>query len=149
MPHSIAPATPKDLTEILELLERAGLPRAGLDRHLSTTLVARDTNGICGTAALEVYGASALLRSVAVSPERRGEGLGQALTAAALDLARARNVRRVYLLTETAGRFFPRFGFREIRRRDVDPAVLRSEEFTSACPDTALVMETSRPAASA
>src|SRR2546426_9100157 len=49
-------------------------------------------------------------------------------------------IKSVYLLTETAGGFFPRFGFRAIPRDAVDPAVQRSVEFTSACPTSALVM---------
>jgi len=46
----------------------------------------------------------------------------------------------VYLLTETAGHFFPRFGFHAISRAEVDVAVRRSTEFTTACPSSALVM---------
>jgi amino-acid N-acetyltransferase len=51
----------------------------------------------------------------------------------------------VYLLTETAGAFFPKLGFRPIARADVAPAVLRSAEFTTACPRSALVMVRSLP----
>jgi len=140
MPPIISPATPADLPAIFELLERSKLPRDGLDAHVATTLVARDANGLVGTAALELYGTAALLRSVAVAVERRGRGLGAALTATALDLARRRGVRTVYLLTETAAEFFPKFGFRPIPRPAVDPAVLGSAEFTTACPASALVM---------
>ena len=140
MPPIISPATPADLPAIFELLQRSALPRDGLDAHVATTLVARDANGLVGTAALELYGTAALLRSVAVAAERRGRGLGAALTATALDLARRRGVRTVYLLTETAAEFFPRFGFRPIPRLAVDPAVLGSAEFTTACPASALVM---------
>jgi len=140
MPPIISPATPADLPAIFELLQRSALPRDGLDAHVATTLVARDANGLVGTAALELYGTAALLRSVAVAAEQRGRGLGAALTATALDLARRRGVRTVYLLTETAAEFFPRFGFRPIPRADVDPAVRRSAEFTTACPASALVM---------
>ncbi len=93
-----------------------------------------------GTAALEVYGTAALLRSVAVSSARRGRGLGQALTAAALDLARQHGVAAVYLLTETASAFFGQLGFRPIARAEVAAAVLSSAEFTTACPQSALVM---------
>src|SRR2546426_10626500 len=49
-------------------------PSAGLEQHVGSTLVARDGDRIVGTAALELYGGSALLRSVAVagrSEERR------------------------------------------------------------------------------
>ena len=140
MPPIISPATPADLPAIFELLQRSALPRDGLDAHVATTLVARDANGLVGTAALELYGTAALLRSVAVAAEQRGRGLGAALTATALDLARRRGVRTVYLLTGTAAEFFPRFGFRPIPRPAVDPAVLGSAEFTTACPASALVM---------
>ena len=140
MPPIISPATPADLPAIFELLQRSALSRDGLDAHVATTLVARDANGLVGTAALELYGTAALLRSVAVAAEQRGRGLGAALTATALDLARRRGVRTVYLLTETAAEFFPRFGFRPIPRADVDPAVRGSAEFTTACPASALVM---------
>ena len=140
MPPVIAPAARADLPAILELLDQSKLPRAGLDEHVTTTLVAKEGKRLVGTAALELYGDCALLRSVAVVADRRGQGLGLTLTAAALDLARRRGVHTVYLMTETAGEFFPRFGFRPISRTEVAEAVLRSTEFTTACPQSALVM---------
>lgn len=141
MPPIIAPAARADLAAILELLDASKLPRAGLEQHIATTLVAKDGKRLLGTAALELYGDGALLRSVAVAADRRGQGLGLALTAAALDLARRRGVHTVYLLTETASEFFPRFGFRPIPRTEVAEGVLRSTEFTAACPQSALAMK--------
>lgn len=148
MPPVIAPATQSDLPAILALLDQNKLPRAGLEAHIGTTLVAKQGQQLLGTAALELYGACALLRSVAVTAERRGQGLGATLTAAALDLAHRRGVRTIYLLTETAADFFPKFGFRPIPRSDVDQAVLGSTEFTTACPQSALVMARSLGAGS-
>jgi amino-acid N-acetyltransferase len=136
----ITPATTTDLPAIFALLDANKLPRAALERHIASTLVAREDGQIVGTAALELYGRAALLRSVAVDARLRGRGLGQALTTRALDLARRRGVRIVYLLTETAAEFFPKFGFRPTERVAVDPAVLASEEFASACPNSAAVM---------
>ncbi len=80
------------------------------------------------------------MRSIAVDLPHRGLGLGIQLTEAILALARSRGLRTVYLLTETAAAFFPRFGFRSIRREEVDPAVQRSVEFTKACPASAQAM---------
>jgi len=137
---TIAAATSADLPALLELLGQSALPTAGLADHLDTTLVAREAGHVVGSAALELYGTTALLRSLAVAPGLRGRGLGQELTRHALALARRRKIRTVYLLTETAGGFFPRFGFRAISRDAVDPAVQRSVEFTSACPTSALAM---------
>lgn len=42
----------------------------------------------------------------------------------------------MYLLTDTTGEYFPRLGF-----HPVAPAIQASVEFTSACPQSALVME--------
>src|SRR5438445_12594767 len=82
MPPVISPAAAADLPAILELLDRAKLPRAGLADCVGTALVAKQGKQLVGTAALELYGTSALLRSVAIAAEQRGRGLGAALTAA-------------------------------------------------------------------
>jgi amino-acid N-acetyltransferase len=141
MAVAIGLARNEDISAVLTLLEQSDLPKDGLAGHWATTLVARDDGRIVGSAALEMYGASALLRSVAVDPALRGQGLGQRLTQAALDLARQGGVTEVYLLTETAGEFFPRFGFRAVDRAQVPEAMRQSVEFTSVCPESALAMK--------
>lgn len=137
---TIGLARASDLPAVLALLAHHRLPAAGLEAYTDTVLVARDAHRVVGSAALEPHGAAALLRSVAVDDAWRGTGLGQRLTAAALDLARTRGVRTVYLLTETAAGFFPRFGFQPVARDAVAPAVRGSVEFTSACPASAVAM---------
>ena len=137
---SVGLARGGDLPAVLALLEGSGLPHEGLKAHLATTLIAREGERVVGSAALETYGASALLRSVAVAGERRGEGLGGRLTREALDLARERGVQRAYLLTETADGFFGRFGFRPIPRGEAPEGVRGSVEFVSACPGRARAM---------
>ena len=136
----IEPAVASDLVAIVALLERSQLPRAEVERHLGAAVVARDGAQVVGCAAVELFGPSGLLRSVAVDPDMRGQGLGVRLTDAALALARRRGVRYVYLLTETAAEFFPRFRFRTLPRTEVAPAVQQSIEFTRACPASALAM---------
>ena len=113
----------------------------GLEEHLSTILVARTDQKVVGSAALELYGTAALLRSVAVQQDFRDQGLGHWLVLGILALARECGPTHIYLLTETAGDFFPRFGFRPISRSEVPTAVQNSLEFTSLCPQSALVME--------
>jgi amino-acid N-acetyltransferase len=136
----IESATRSDLPEIRVLLERLHLPLAGVDEHLPTMLVAREAEGIVGTAALEMYPEGALLRSVAVEPGWQGRHLGHQLTDAALRLATTRGAHAVFLLTTTAERFFPKFGFEQIDREQVPPSVRQSVEFQSACPASAIVM---------
>jgi amino-acid N-acetyltransferase len=139
-PTRIEPADALDADAILDLAARNGLPLDGLREVLPTTVVARDAGTIVGTAALELYTDGALLRSVAVAPERQGQGLGHELTQAAIHLADQRHVPAVYLLTTTADRFFPKFGFQRIERAEVPADVQTSVEFTSACPSSATVM---------
>ena len=141
MSVSIGLAYVKDLQAILELLTKSKLPQEGLGDHIATTLVAREGDKVIGSAALEIYDTSALLRSVAVEPSMRGKGLGQRLTQAALELAWKKGITHLYLLTETAGDFFPRFGFHAVDRPKVPSSVQKSVEFTSVCPKSALAME--------
>ena len=138
-PH-IEPAQPEDAQDVVHLLARNHLPPDGLLDHLATTVVARRNGQVIGSAALEVYPDGALLRSVAVAPEAQGQGLGHDLTDAAIRLARAIKAPAIYLLTTTAERYFPRFGFERIERTDVPATVQASVEFTSACPSSAAVM---------
>src|SRR5690606_17319137 len=133
-------ATPADLPAVLALLTASGLPHDGLAEHIETALVARAGSEIVGSAALELYGEAALLRSVAVAEAQRGQGLGRKLTQAALQFAREHGVQRLYLLTTTADGYFPLFGFVPIARSEVEPAVQVSAEFTGACPDSAAVL---------
>jgi amino-acid N-acetyltransferase len=133
-------ATDRDLPEIHALLERLDLPLAGVDEHLPTMIVVKEDGRIVGTAALELYADGALLRSVAVEPCRQGKQLGRQLTDAALRLATTHGARTVFLLTVTAERFFPKFGFEQVSRDDVPESVRASLEFQSACPASAIVM---------
>jgi len=133
-------AAPTDTQAILALLVQAGLPTEGLLEHLPHAIVARKGGRLVGIAALEIYADGALLRSVAVEATARGSGLGHRLTERALKSADARQLSAVYLLTTTAERFFPRFGFEQITRADVPASVQESVEFKSACPASAIVM---------
>ena len=140
MERVIEPAVPADVEPIRTLLERNRLPTDGMDERLATTLVVRDGSRVAASAALELHDRDALLRSVVVDGAARGQGLGHALTSAALKLARRHAIRDVYLLTETAVDFFPRFGFRPIHHDTVAEEVRRSVEFTSTCAATAVPM---------
>jgi amino-acid N-acetyltransferase len=136
----IEAATERDLPDVRALLERLHLPLAGVDDHLPTMIVARQGGQIVGTAALEMYADGALLRSVAVDARQQGKRLGHQLTEAALQLAATQGAHTVFLLTTTAERFFPRFGFEPISREQVPASVRESVEFQSACPASAIVM---------
>jgi amino-acid N-acetyltransferase len=139
-PAVIPPAVPSDLDRAARLLKDAHLPLDGFGEHLADAIVAERNSEIVGCVELELYGQAALLRSLVVSPAERGRDLGQRLTSEALRLAKDRGSRDVYLLTETADRFFPRFGFARLDRSEAPAALLASVEFQSACPKSAIFM---------
>ena len=136
----IQPAREDDLPEVRRLLERQQLPLDGVDALVETMIVARDGAAIVGTASVELHADGALLRSVVVDPAVQGQGLGHRLTESALRLAEQHGADMVFLLTTTAEKFFPRFGFQQIRRDEVPASVEQSVEFQSACPASAVVM---------
>ncbi len=137
----IEPAVARDLDAIRRLLVQAHLPEAGLlDQFPAAYVVARDGAEIVGVAGLETYGPVGLLRSVAVLPGLRGGGVGRALVADRLAVARARALDSVYLLTTSAADYFARLGFSAAPREEVPADLALSPELSGACPASAACM---------
>jgi N-acetylglutamate synthase-like GNAT family acetyltransferase len=136
----IQPAERSDLPAIRRLLENQHLLLDGIDDHVSTMVVAKRGDDVVGAAAVEVYPDGALLRSVVVEPDARGQGLGHRLSDAAIKIAKDRGTQTVFLLTTTAATFFPKLGFEAIARDHVPASVLASIEFRSECCASAVVM---------
>jgi len=138
---SIRYALASDLKNILNLLESAGLPTIGVSEHVKDFLVAQHNGSIIGAIGLEIYGQTALLRSLVVDASLRQYGIGSKLFDACFQRARAKGIRSLFLLTNTAEQFFHKKGFRRIDRTDVPEAVASSVEFTDACPSHAACMK--------
>jgi amino-acid N-acetyltransferase len=136
----VRPAAAGDRPAVIALLEAASLPTAGVPPTLERFLVAEEHGQVVGVVGLELYEDGALLRSAAVQPGGRGAGIGAALVRRVLDTAREGGITDVYLLTTTAERWFPRFGFERIARAEVPAGVGSSVEFREACPASAAVM---------
>jgi amino-acid N-acetyltransferase len=133
-------AAPEDLAAVERLLTDSGLPLDGVHESFDTFVVAEAGSELVGVAGLEVRHDDALLRSVAVRPEWRSHGVGRALVTRAIADAEARGLRALYLLTTTAERYFPSFGFRTVSRDAVPAAIRETAEFQDACPASATVM---------
>lgn len=133
-------ATPADLAAVEQLLVASHLPLDGVRETFETFAVAGVGDALVGAAGLEVCGNSALLRSVAVAPEWRSHGVGRSLVTHLIADAEARGIHALYLLTTTAERYFPSFGFRATTRDAVPEDVRATAEFQGACPASAIVM---------
>lgn len=88
-----------------------------------------------------VLGDIALLRSLVVLPQWRGQRVGGRLATALISQLQGINIRTVYLLTEDAELFFATLGFRAIDRAAAPQAVRESSQFLRHCPEEAIVME--------
>lgn len=138
-------ASASDLPAIERLLTASKLPLDGVREALPGFIVAESGGELVGVAGLESCAGYALLRSVAVSDAWRSRGVGRALVERAIAEAESRGVRALYLLTTTAERWFPSFGFRPITRDAVPAEVRATVEFQGACPASAAVMCRDRP----
>lgn len=93
--------------------------------------VAEEDGRIVGCVAVGIFWADlAEVRSLAVSPDRQGQGLGRALLAAAVEDARQIGVRKLFALTYEK-EFFVAHGFEQIDRRTLPEKVWRE---CIACP---------------
>ena len=143
MTPTLRPAHADDWPSIRALLEARDLPLDGAEAHVGECFVATEgaPGSLLGVAGLERYGSIGLVRSVAVVDGVAARGFGTALVRALLQRARAEGIRALYLLTTTAAGWFPRFGFRVIRREELPHALGESAELRGACPSTAVAME--------
>ncbi|HEY0847649.1 MAG TPA: arsenic resistance N-acetyltransferase ArsN2 [Noviherbaspirillum sp.] len=135
----IRPLTPS--TDAATLLERCGLPVADLAHCPSLRLFGVfDGPVLQAMVGLEAYPPVALLRSLAVVPERRDAGLGKRLVEFMENHARAEGIEALYLLTTTAAPFFTRLGYDTIARDTAPDAIRTTAQFAGLCPASSTFM---------
>lgn len=133
-------ANAADAKTIRRLLELSGLPTSDLDTARPEFVIASREGEIIGVGALERFGGTALLRSIAVATSWRRSGVGRLIVTELERRARDAGIGELILLTLTAQDFFERLGYRAKERGQVPPPVLESAEFRSLCPASAICM---------
>jgi amino-acid N-acetyltransferase len=76
----------------------------------------------------------------ASAPTDRSTGTGSALLDHAENYSRSRRVRRLFLLTTTADRFFARYGYAQTAREEVPDSIRSTREFAEICPASSILM---------
>ena len=132
--------TKNDIKQIEQLLKKVKLPYTDFKQHLHNFLVAKKNNKIVASAGLEIYNNIALLRSVAVYPEYQGRNLGKLLYLKLKKYAINCGVHELYLLTDTADKYFKRLGFKPIKRSLAPDKIANSKQFLYLCPSAAVLM---------
>jgi amino-acid N-acetyltransferase len=142
----IEKAKNSDYPALVRLLKETNLPPDGIEPHLMNFLVIRHPNAdvssgsLIGSVGLEIYGDSALLRSLAVHPDFQRTGLGSQLVKQIVDLAKKKGITRLYLLTDTAEEYFKRKGFVNVTRDKIPNGMKQSVEFTTLCTSSPSLM---------
>jgi len=127
--------------EIVALLESVKLPTEDLPASLENFLMMHEGEQLIAVAGIESYGQCALLRSVAVSPAFRDQGVAAIIVESVENMAAAKGINAIYLLTETAEDYFKRKGYLQIARAAIPVEVQKSSEFSHVCPQSAIAME--------
>ncbi len=141
----VMPSRIEHKPKISALLNRVGIAHPVLDQFWPSYLVIPGTtpaDPLVGCVAVETADDVALLRMLAVVPERRGEGLGYLLVETATERARSQGVRTLYLVTDGAqGYFGEKLGFVATDRKDVAQAIASTAEYLLARSKTATWMK--------
>lgn len=122
------------------LLDGVGLPTDDLEDAGRMFFLANVDGSACGSGGFETAGGDILLRSIAVDPDHRGQGLGKMITMDVLERARRGGAVRAFLLTTSAAPFFESLGFARIDRTAAPEAILLTRQAASICPAAAVLM---------
>lgn len=129
------------VASVEHLLAENNLPYDDLNSlDLSCFLGCGPTDAPAGVVGLEIFQQHALLRSLVVASDSRQSGCGQALVSGIEQLARSKGVNQLYLLTETAERFFADRGYDIIERQHLPEAITQTTQFRELCPQSATAM---------
>lgn len=124
--------------ELVELLQTCELPTDDVYKEKPLVFFGyREAGRLIAVVGVETGPQTALLRSLAVTPDARGRGLAQRLVAFVEHLNAARGVPALYLLTTTAADFFRRLGYVDTARERAPDAIRASAQFSRLCPDDA------------
>lgn len=126
--------------QVIALLEQHKLPVSDIDDDKILYLL-QDGEDVVGTVGLEIFEDCALLRSVSVVKEKQGKGYGAFMNAAIEQYVKDAGISCLYLLTTSARNFFDKQGYCAISREEAPAAIKQSQEFTSLCPSSAVLMK--------
>ncbi len=138
---TVQAAQPNDTAAIIILLQQNKLPATDVAEGQQQFWIIREEEKIAGVIGLEEYSKYGLLRSMATAEAYRNKGIATLLINKLFEYAQKQNLQTIYLLTETAEKYFNSKGFKKINRDDVASEIKQSKEFSHLCPSTAVVMK--------
>jgi len=129
-----------DLENIMRMLHTSNLPSVDCEEHLDNFIIVEVNNKIIGIGGLEVYGNVGLLRSIVVDADSRKNGVGEIIYTLIAKKASNVGVNILYLLTESAEKYFSGLGFSVLDRDEIPASIKETKQFKELCPSSAKVM---------
>jgi amino-acid N-acetyltransferase len=140
MDYDIRPAFSTEIAEVAKLLDDNKLPVTDINDKLIQFFVCVIEKRIIGVVGVEDYAPLVLLRSLAVHNDFKGVGIGLLLLNRFFSFCRSKKIFEIYLLTETAEKYFRMFGFNSVDRKTLPVIIKQTKEFKSICPESAVAM---------
>lgn len=130
-----------DNKAIATLLETCRLPAADAVASESMLFFGISQQGqLQALVGLELGNGCALLRSLAVAPAQRCQGLGRVLLQHAEQHARRLDIGTLYLLTTDASGYFQQYAYQACAREHAPQAIRDTRQFQQLCPASAQLM---------
>ncbi|MEL7022708.1 MAG: GNAT family N-acetyltransferase [Pseudomonadota bacterium] len=130
-----------DFEVLATLLSASALDPSDLQpRDMSAFVGVFADNTLIAAGGLVRFGHDGWLRSMVTAVEARSQGWASQIVAALERRAVDAGIRTVFLLTDTATRFFEGKGYAIADRKTAPEAICGTAQFQSLCPDTADLM---------
>lgn len=114
-------------SDLAAMLKSVDLPLPAESDQV-TMLKAYLSGELVGCVGYGCHGDAAVLHSLVVNREAKGEGVGRALVSSVIERLRQAGVRQVFLATTDTARYFGYLGFTPVERSAIAPAVLASTD---------------------
>ena len=135
-------AKTQDLNIVKRFLQELNLPVEKIEDQFNNFILLFDAqNQLIGCAGLEIYNTDGLVRSVAITKVLQNKQLGSLLVDEIEKLAKKKHLTTLFLLTETAEKFFTKHGYTKLQRDNVPLSIQNSFEYTTSCKKSAIVMK--------
>lgn len=138
---SLKQANNDDLSLIRDLLKRNYLVFRDIKNKNVELFWAYEDSAHVGIIGLEKHDGIGLLRSLVVIQDYRNKGYGRKICNSLIEHAKSLGIDELYLLTQTARKFFEKIGFSVVKRKDVPIQIRNTAEFSSLCPESAICMK--------
>jgi N-acetylglutamate synthase-like GNAT family acetyltransferase len=104
----------EDVARLEELLRAAHLPANRIVEYIEAFVIAEQDGTVVGGGGVEVYGDTALLRSVVIDETLRGQGVGRGIAQRLMANAAEADAVDLYLYTYDSRPFWLRLGFADL-----------------------------------